>query len=109
MTNRNTTIRDRHRRIIRRGHPNCHWCHQPIDYQAPHLDPNSFQVDHVHPINKGGPDTLDNCVPSHRRCNRVKSDKVDYQPGVAYTTTRSWTSRHGIAAGHGPAWGVTPE
>lgn len=88
--NRNTTIRDRHRRIIRRDNPPCHWCGEPINYEAHHHDPLSFQIDHVTPLNKGGDDTLDNCVASHRACNREKSDKVDYQPGVTFVTERRW-------------------
>lgn len=88
--NRNTTTRDKHRRTIAADKPDCHWCHQPIDYEAHHHDPLSFQVDHVHPVTKGGPDTLDNKVPSHRKCNRAKSDKVAYQPGVTFVTGRRW-------------------
>lgn len=96
--NRNTTTRDEHRRIIAEGldpspfgpEPPCYWCREPIDYQAHHHDPLSFQVDHVHPVAKGGPDTLDNKVPSHRKCNRAKSDKVAYRPGVTFVTDRQW-------------------
>ena len=89
-TARNTTTRDTHRGIIRKGQPPCHWCHEPIDYQAHYLDPLSFQVDHVYPLDKGGPDTLDNKVPSHRKCNRAKSAKVSYHPGVTFVTERKW-------------------
>lgn len=85
---RSTTIRDRHRKIIRRDEPPCHICGQPIDYDAHHLDPLSFTVDHITPVNKGGPDTLDNKAAAHRRCNRTKSDKVD--TGVDFITERSW-------------------
>lgn len=87
---RNTTRRDQHRRILAEGEPPCHWCGRPIDYQAHHHDPLSYQVDHVHPDSKGGPDTLDNKVPTHRKCNRAKSDKVNYQPGVEYVNARRW-------------------
>lgn len=98
MTTRNTTTRDKHRRIIAEGlepspfgpKPPCYHCHEPIDYQAHHHDPLSFQIDHLHPIDKGGPDTIDNCVPSHRKCNRTKSNKVDYRPGVTFVTERCW-------------------
>lgn len=57
---RNTTRRDRHRRIIAKGKPPCHWCGCIIDYQANWLAPNAFQVDHVIPLNKGGIDELFN-------------------------------------------------
>lgn len=98
MTTRNTTTRDKHRRIIAEGlepspfgpKPPCHWCHESIDYDAHHHDPLSFQVDHIHPIAQGGPDTLDNKVPSHRKCNRAKSDKVNYQPGITFVSDRRW-------------------
>lgn len=90
-THRNTATRDKHRRIIAQGRPPCHWCGEPIDYDAHHLDPLSFQVDHVHPIAKGGPDTLDNKVPSHRACNTAKGARTAYQPGVTYVTDRDWT------------------
>lgn len=93
-TGRNTTTRDKHRAAVSKGHPPCHWCGNDIDYQAHHLDPFAFQVDHVTSLHKGGTDTLDNCVPSHRACNRAKSDKHPglQQAGVTYITDRNWWS-----------------
>lgn len=85
---RSTAVRDRHRKIIAKDEPPCHICHQPIDYQAHHLHPMSFTVDHITPINRGGPDTLDNKAAAHRKCNRDKSDKV--AAGVDFVTERSW-------------------
>lgn len=101
MVQRNTTTRDKHRRIIARGlppspfgpEPPCHWCGEPIDYEAHHLDPLSFTIDHVIPLAKGGSDTLDNIVPAHRVHNREKSDKLVYQPGVTFVTERNWWSK----------------
>ena len=89
---RNTTTRDRHRRLIAQDEPPCHVCHQPIDYQAHHLHPLSFTIDHITPINRGGPDVLDNIAAAHRKCNRDKSDKVaaDQPTGTTYVTARSW-------------------
>ena len=72
---RSTTIRDRHRAIIRRGEPACHICGEPIDYDAPHTEPRSFVVDHVVPLARGGEDKLNNKAAAHRQCNRTKSDK----------------------------------
>lgn len=97
---RNTRTRDQHRRIIAEGlppspfgpKPPCHYCPEPIDYDAHYLDPMSFTIDHVVPRAKGGPDTLDNIVPAHRKCNRDKSDK-DINPlptGVTFVTERCW-------------------
>ena len=87
---RNTSTRDRHRRIIAADQPACHWCNNPINYEAHHLDPNAFQIDHVIPLDRGGPDTLDNIVPSHRACNRAKSDKLVHAQGITYITDRNW-------------------
>lgn len=86
--NRNTTTRDRHRRIIARNKPPCHICGADIDYHtASHLDPLAFTVDHLIPLHKGGPDTLDNKAAAHRKCNRDKSDTM---AGVTYVTDRRW-------------------
>lgn len=105
---RNTTTRDQHRRIIAQGlppspygaKPDCYHCHEPIDYEANHLDPLSFQLDHLVPLDAAGPDTLDNKVPSHRKCNRAKSNKLAYQAGVTYVTDRKWW-RDPVSAGVG--------
>lgn len=87
---RNTTLRDRHRRAIAKDQPPCHLCGKPINYQAHHLDPLSFTIDHIVPVNRGGPDTLDNIAAAHRACNRTKSDGPTQRPGVAFITDRTW-------------------
>lgn len=103
---RNTATRDRHRRAIQRGHPDCgsehHDCRQkhpdcgicgePIDYTLPYLDPWEYVVDHVIPLIAGGEDELPNKQAAHRCCNRDKSDKLDDSTptGVTFVTTRTW-------------------
>ena len=79
---RNTATRDRHRAIIRRGQPPCALCGQPIDYTLPHLDPMAYVVDHVIPLDAGGPDELNNKQPAHRSCNRSKSNRTDGGPVI---------------------------
>lgn len=76
MAKRNTTIRDRHRAAIAKGQPPCALCGEPIDYQAPHMDPGEFVVDHIVPLDAGGPDALTNKQAAHRACNRDKSNKA---------------------------------
>jgi 5-methylcytosine-specific restriction endonuclease McrA len=85
-----TTRRNRHRRIIAKDKPACHWCLEDIDYQADWLHPLAFQIDHVIPLHKGGLDELSNIVAAHRRCNRAKSDKIPLPPGATFVTERSW-------------------
>jgi 5-methylcytosine-specific restriction endonuclease McrA len=87
---RSTTRRDRHRKIIARDKPPCHWCGDDIDYDADWLDPHAFQIDHVIPLNKDGLDALENIVASHRKCNREKSDSIPLPAGVHYVTERTW-------------------
>ena len=102
MAERNTTIRDRHRRAIARSKPPCALCGDEIDYtlrfdvnpdgaRIPH--PLSFTVDHIVPLNKGGADTLENKQAAHWLCNRLKSDKTnDAEAGGAreFVTSRTW-------------------
>lgn len=88
---RNTTVRDRHRAIIARDKPPCGICGNPIDYALPYLDPGSYVVDHIIPVDKGGPDTLDNKQAAHRSCNRAKSNKLDADgPKRTFITDRVW-------------------
>ena len=90
-TGRNTAVRDRDRRAIARTKPPCGICEQEIDYSLPHLDPMSFVVDHVVPLNKGGADTIDNKQAAHRSCNRTKSDRLADESGPrTVVTTRVW-------------------
>lgn len=97
-TRRNTTTRDRHRAVLRRGQPPCGICHEDIDYRAPHLDPGEYVVDHVIPLARGGLDELENKQPAHRRCNELKADKtLEELAGEAiqagprtFVTARTW-------------------
>lgn len=95
MVQRNTATRDRHRATIARGKPPCALCHEAIDYSLPHTDPRSYVVDHIVPLDRGGPDTLDNKQPAHRDCNRTKSNKTaeeiaaEHAPRT-FVTERTW-------------------
>lgn len=89
---RNTALRVKHRAIIKADQPPCHLCGQPIDYKAHHLDPLSFTIDHITPLALGGEDVLDNLAAAHRRCNRAKSAKTTWRPGVSFVTGRRWTA-----------------
>jgi 5-methylcytosine-specific restriction endonuclease McrA len=93
-TGRNTTVRDRDRRALAREKPPCHICGGEIDYELkyPHLD--SFVVDHVIPIARGGLDVIENKAASHSRCNRAKSDKLADEIAASaprtFVTSRTW-------------------
>lgn len=88
---RNTTRRDRDRSYIRRNQPPCGICGQPIDYTLPHLDPMSYVVDHIVPLNRDGKDVRENKQAAHRSCNRTKSDKLPGDDAPRrYVTWRTW-------------------
>lgn len=89
-TPRNTTTRDRHRATLSRGHPPCGICGHPIDYTLRTPHPDSYEVDHVIPLDKGGTDTLDNKQPAHRACNRAKWNKLAADPTLTWATDRQW-------------------
>ena len=91
MSVRNTTRRDRHRKLVARGRPPCHLCGEEIDYAAFHLEPLSFTIDHIIPLAKGGADSLENLAPAHRKCNRAKGDGgAALKAAVAFVTERRW-------------------
>lgn len=55
----------------------CHICNEDIDLNASRKCGDAgwekgLHIDHVYPISKGGPDTLENVRPSHGRCNVIK-------------------------------------
>ena len=64
---RSTTIRDRDRAVIRRTKPPCGICEGEIDYSLKAPDPESFEVDHIIPLARGGTDELANKQAAHRR------------------------------------------
>lgn len=88
---RNTTTRDQHRKAIARTKPPCGICEGEIDYSLVSPHPDSYEVDHVIPIARGGTDTLDNKQASHRRCNREKWHTLaeDDAPRT-FVTLRTW-------------------
>ena len=55
----------------------CHICGTPIDLKAPRRAgrkgwEHGLHLDHLIPISKGGPDTIDNIRPAHGVCNLKK-------------------------------------
>lgn len=70
---RDTTTRNRHRAAIAAHKPPCHLCGEPIDYSLKSPHPQSFEVDHVVALARGGSDTLANKRAAHRACNQAKA------------------------------------
>lgn len=55
--------------ILRRDKGICHLCLDPVD-------PNCWDLDHVHPLALGGDHTADNVRVSHPSCNRSKGATI---------------------------------
>jgi 5-methylcytosine-specific restriction endonuclease McrA len=58
----------------------CHICQETIDLTAPRQVGTTgwergLHLDHVIPLSKGGPDTVDNVRPAHGICNVKKNDR----------------------------------
>lgn len=59
----------------------CHLCGIPIDFTASRQTGRGswemgLQIDHLIPLSKGGPDTLENIRPSHGMCNLKKNNSI---------------------------------
>lgn len=63
---RNTTHQARMRATIKAARPACHICGKPINYTLTSPHPESFVIDHVIPLAKGGEDALSNVRAAHR-------------------------------------------
>lgn len=64
------------RDIFNRDGGLCHICSGVVDLSVPYPHPQSFTVDHVIPISKGGPDIPANVATSHWICNKQKFTSI---------------------------------
>lgn len=72
------------------GHPPCALCGQPIDYDAPANEYESYELDHIIPKSVR-PDLVHdpgNLQPVHMICNRRKNNKTT-KLGLGYVS-RAW-------------------
>ena len=82
-----STVFKKNKKIILATQSICGICGQPIDKSLKYPHPMSPTVDHIIPCTRGGSDELDNLQLAHRKCNRLKSDKMpEEQPKKADPT-----------------------
>ncbi len=62
--------------VVREYGSTCHICHEEIDMSLPRTSKLGLTLDHVIPLSKDGPDTIQNLRPAHWSCNIRKSDKL---------------------------------
>lgn len=63
---RNTGQRKQLRSRYKRSQAACYICGQAIDYDLKTPHPDSFELDHVQALARGGADAPDNLRPAHR-------------------------------------------
>ena len=74
---RNSAAWKRARRVVLNEQDNCGICKKPVDKTLPPRTPQSPEVDHIIPIEKGGhPTMLENLMLTHKLCNQVKGIKI---------------------------------
>lgn len=63
--------------VINKTNGLCGICGKEIDLTLKHPDMNSFSVDHIVPVSKGGSNSLDNVQAAHLLCNCLKQSRTD--------------------------------
>lgn len=98
--NANGSARRALRRRVAAMRAPCWICGLGIDYGLPARHPDSYELDELVPVSKGG-DPLDpaNVAPAHRRCNQWRCAKSV----AAVERTRA------VARGMGAAWSSPAE
>lgn len=84
-------IRNQHRKQSAATNAPCWLCKQPIDYTITDInDDEAYEPDHLYPRSTHPQHQHDpaNLRPSHRKCNRTRSNKK--ATGGLGTTSRTW-------------------
>lgn len=76
-------VYDANKKIILATQSVCAICGQPVDKSLRYPHPMSPTVDHIIPVARGGSDSIENLQLAHRKCNRMKSDKMPEEPKKA--------------------------
>lgn len=73
--------------VLKKTNGFCYYCYEELPpditvFEEGHeiMTVSAWDCDHVVPVSAGGKTTLDNLVPSCKRCNRIKSNKVNWIP-----------------------------
>jgi 5-methylcytosine-specific restriction endonuclease McrA len=80
----------------------CAYCGDSLEYKA-------MQVDHVHPLRKGGADEMDNWMPACRSCNIYKSTLTVEQFRKCIEDIHKKLMRDSATYRHGIRFGVIKE
>ncbi len=64
------------REVLARRPLFCYFCGHEINPRLTFPDPASPQVHCIIPVSRGGTTTVDNCAPSHMRCNQEAGNRL---------------------------------
>lgn len=67
----------------------CYLCGHEIPRVVPPNHPLEYTVDHIDARSRGGPPTMENTAPAHRRCNSRKGTKPLAELELL-KTSRAW-------------------
>lgn len=65
--------------IIDRDGGRCWICGVPINLEYKHPHPQSFTLDHIVPLDKGGSNTSKNIAAAHKICNEYKTNYLPWE------------------------------
>jgi len=74
---RSTSEKFTKQQVLDKTNGNCGICGLHIDLMLKRPNMNSFSIDHILPISKGGSHTLENVQAAHLLCNCLKQSRVD--------------------------------
>lgn len=70
-----------HYEIFERDDWTCQICREPVDRELPHPNPLCASLDHIVPLEDGGPHLRANVQLAHLSCNSKKSNDKEQQEG----------------------------
>jgi len=86
---------ERNKKKIFMSRRTCGICGGEVDFSIPYPEPMSACIDHIIPVSKGGhPSDLQNLQLAHRKCNREKSDKVNFKARQNVAKEETITNRN---------------
>lgn len=86
---------ERNKKKIFMSRRTCGICGGEVDFSIPYPEPMSACIDHIIPVSKGGhPSDLQNLQLAHRKCNREKSDRVNFKARQNVAKEETMTNRN---------------
>jgi hypothetical protein len=82
-------------KVESRANKLCEYCFSPLDFS-----PDSFSIEHIKPIIKGGSNDLENLALACQGCNGYKSVKTEALDLVSQTTAEFYNPRRDVWSEH---------